>query len=298
MRFDSYHPTINLLYFVAAIGCTVVFRHPVFLGISYLCAFIYSVKLNGRRSLIFNLCLVPLIAVYALIYSYYNHFGVTNLRRNFIGNEITLEALVYGLVIGVTAASVIMFFSCVFAVVSSDKVVYLFGRVSPKLSLFLSILLRSVPRIKERAKRIELSRQGIGRGCRQGNLWQRILHCCGLLSVLITWTLEDFVESAVSMKCRGYSLKGRTAFSIYRFDNRDRSFVTGLFLCLVIVAVGTAFNQTEILYEPEIMMNRITPLSFLFYAGYAVFLLLPMLLQIIGERRMRRKNKPEKALIR
>ena len=62
--------------------------HPVFLGISYVCAFVYSVKLNGKRAVIFNLCLIPLIFLYAAWYSYYNHFGVTNLRQNFIGNQI------------------------------------------------------------------------------------------------------------------------------------------------------------------------------------------------------------------
>ena len=54
MRFDSYHPVINLIYFTAAIICTVKFNHPVFLAISYLAAFVYSIKLNGKRSAIFN----------------------------------------------------------------------------------------------------------------------------------------------------------------------------------------------------------------------------------------------------
>ena len=147
MRFDSYHTAINLIYFVSAIGLALSFNHPVFVAVSYVCAFAYSVKLNGKKALIFNLCLIPFIVLYSLIYSSYNHFGVINIRQNFIGNEITLESVIYGLVIGVIAASVIMYMSCVFAVFSSDKVVYLFGKISPKLSLFLSIVLRSAPRI-------------------------------------------------------------------------------------------------------------------------------------------------------
>lgn len=290
MRFDSYHPMINFIYFAAAIVCAVSFRHPVFLGISYGAAFCYSVKLNGKRSLIFNICLIPLIFIYALYYSYYNHFGITNLRANFIGNKITLEALAVGCVRGVTAASVLMIFSCIFAVVSSDKVVYLLGRISPRLSLFLSILLRFVPRVKQRGRHIELSRRGIGKGCGQGNLWQRALHTCSFLSILITWTLEDFVESAASMKCRGYSLKGRTAFSIYRFDNRDRSFVLALFFCLTVTGAAAALNQTTMIYQPEIIVNRITPVSFFFYGAYGLFLLLPMLLQIAGEKKFALQN--------
>ena len=181
MRFDSYHPMINFIYFTIAIICTIQFSHPIFLAISYLTAFVYSIKLNGKRSAIFNCCLIPLVFVYALHYSSYNHFGVTNLRTNFIGNQITMEALAVGGVRGVTAATVLMIFSCIFTVVSADKVVYLFGRISPRLSLFLSILLRFVPRVKQRAKRIELSRRGIGKGCTQGNVWQKIVHTCGFL---------------------------------------------------------------------------------------------------------------------
>ena len=288
MRFDSYHPMINFIYFAAAIAGAVLFTHPAFLAVSYLCAFFYSVKLNGKRALIFNLCLIPLIFVYAGIYSYYNHFGVTSLGTNFIGNHITLESVVYGLVIGIRAASVAMIFSCVFSVFSSDKVIYLFGKISPKLSLFLSILLRSVPRIKARGKKISLARSGIGKGIGEGNLFTKIRNSLSVLSILITWTLEEFLESAASMKARGYSLKGRTAFSIYRFDNRDRSFVITFFFCITITAGAVLLDQTNILYDTEIIMNRITPMSYFFYICYAFFLLLPLILQSVGEIRYNR----------
>lgn len=291
MRFDSYHPMINFIYFTAAIACTVCFHHPVFLAISFACAFLYSVKLNGWKNLLFNLCLIVLALAYAGWYSSYNHFGVTNLQVNYIGNQITLESVVYGAVQGVTVAAVVMWLCCIFKLITADKVVYLFGRISPKLSLFLSILLRAIPRIKVRAKRIELSRQGIGRGIRQGNVWKRFLHLLSLISILITWTMEDFVESSNSMKSRGYSLRGRTAFSIYRFDNRDRGLVIAFFWCLTVVLMAVLLNQTTIHFDPVIIMNKITALSYGFYTVYAVFLLLPMVLQMVGEYRFEKLRK-------
>lgn len=288
MRFDSYHPTINLIYFAAAIAFTIWFNHPVYTMVAYAAAFAYSVKLNGKKGLIFNVCLVPLVLFYAGFYAYYNHFGVTPLRQNFIGNSITAEALAYGLMMGFTIAAVIMWMSCVFAVFSSDKVVYLFGKVSPKLSLFLSIMLRSVPRIKERARKINTAQRGIGRGTGDGNFQARIMNVIRLVSMVVTWTLENFVESAKSMKCRGYSLKGRTAFSIYRFDNRDRSVVLTIFVCLTFVTMAVLLDQTFIYYDPEIIINRITFVSVIFYVAYAAFLLLPMGLQIAGEMKFKR----------
>ena len=105
MKFSSYHPVINLIYFAAALTGIILFRHPVFLAISFAASFAWSVKLRGKRGLIFDLCLVPLILLYAGVYASYNHFGVTDLATDFIGNEITLESIVYGLVLGTTAAA-------------------------------------------------------------------------------------------------------------------------------------------------------------------------------------------------
>ena len=50
MRFDSYHPTINLIYFTAAIGLTISFNHPAYVAISYAAAFAYSVKTQRQKS--------------------------------------------------------------------------------------------------------------------------------------------------------------------------------------------------------------------------------------------------------
>ena len=288
MRFDSYHPVINFIYFLAAICFTILFHHPIFLGIAYISSFVYAIKLRGIRGLIFQLCMIPAMAVYAILYSGYTHFGVTIIGKNFAGNDMTLESLVFGWVIALTAASVIQWISCLLAVVSSDKIVYLFGRVSPKLSLFLSIILRSVPQVMEAGRRIGIAQSGIGKGAGQGNVFVRIMHACRQLSILITWVLDSFMTTAESMKSRGYSLRGRTAFSIYRFDNRDRSLVIAFFFCLTLIGMAMALDQTNIIYDPEIIMNRITVGSYVFYAAYAVFLLLPLSLQIIGEQRYAR----------
>ena len=285
MKFDSYHPMINFIYFTAAITCTICFKHPIFLGITFISSFAYSIKLGGFKQFLLDMLFFLLALGYALNYASYEHFGVTVLAQNMIDNQITLEALVFGLTNGLIVASVCMWFSCVFMLITADKIVYLFGRISPKLSLFLSILLRTIPRVKVRAKRIEISREGIGRGVKQGTIWEKVLHFFALLSILITWTLEDFVESSNSMKSRGYSLKGRTAFSIYRFDNRDRSLVIAFFWCLTVVGMGVLFNQTTIYFDPVIILNPITKVSYVFYMVYGIFLLLPMMLQIIGEKR-------------
>lgn len=290
MGFECYHPAINLIYFITVIAGTFLFRQPVFLAISFLSAFAYSVKRNGWRSTVFNLCLVPLIVLFAVYYSSYHHFGVTVLRQNFIDNAMTLESFLYGLSLGTVIAIFAMWMSVVHSIFTADKVVYLFGKVSPKASLFLSIILRMVPRLKIQAKKISTARKAVGKGLNQGNLFQRISNAFAMLSMLITWLLESLSTISDSMRCRGYGLKGRSAFSIYRFDNRDRSFVIGIFACLTVVLMGYLLNQTVIYYDPRIIMNPMTPISGIFYIGYLCLCLMPMTLELIGEWAFRRKR--------
>ena len=291
MGFERCHPAVNFLYFAAVIMGMITFQHPIFLAISFACAFAYSIKRNHWKALLFNLVTLPLIAAFALYYSSYHHFGVTVLRQNFIGNNMTLESLVYGFVLGTVLAGVCIWFSCVYSVFTTDKVVYLFGRVSPRLSLFLAILLRMVPRIKKEARKINTAQRGIGRGVNQGNLWQRARNCIRIFSMLITWTIESLSTASESMRSRGSSLRGRKAFSIYRFDNRDRAYVITLFTCLTVMIMGVLLKQTDILYDPRIRMNPITSMSFLFYAGYGFFCLMPLMLELWTEYRFKKARR-------
>lgn len=295
MKFENYHPGINFIFFLFSIIFIFYFNHPVYVAIAFLSYFAYSIKLNGKREIIFNIILVLFVVIYCLWYSYYNHFGITNIRKNFIGNNITAEALFYGLVRGMQAATFIMNFACMLAVFSTDKVIYLAGRLFPRLSLFISIFLRSFSRIRERNAAVNISRKGIGMGKGQSNVIDGIRNRLHILSIIITWTLEDYIESSLSMKCRGYSLKHRTSFSIYRFDNRDRSLVIMFFIGIILAFMAVALNQTNILYDPEIIMYRPKGWSYIFYVSYACFCLLPMGIEILNSIKYKRINKEEKA---
>ena len=291
MGFELCHPAVNFIYFASVIAGMICFQHPVFLLISFCCGFAYSVKRNKRKAMVFNLLMIPLIVCYAFYYASYNHFGITTISVNMVGNRFTLESLIYGGVMGMTVTGVMIWFSCVYSVFTTDKVVYLFGKVSPKLSLFLAITLRMVPRIKKEAIRINRAQQGIGRGANQGNLLQRLRNCLRIFSMMITWIIDCLKVTSESMENRGSALRGRTAFSIYRFDNRDRAYVIAMFACMTVTMMGVLLNQTRIVYDPQIVMNPITPMSWVFFIGYAAVCLMPLLLELWTEFRFRQARK-------
>ena len=291
MGFAACHPAINFIYFACVIAATLCIPHPVFLAIALICAFAYSAKLNRVRGVVFGLCLVPAAAAFAAWYSSYNHFGVTVLRQNFVHNNMTLEALVCGLVLGLTVAGAMLWFSCVHAIFTTDKVVYLFGKVSPRLSLFLAILLRMVPRIRQQAKKLNTAQRGIGMAVNQGNIFQRIRNALRIFSMMVTWTIDMLTNASESMQSRGSTLRGRTAFSIYRFDNRDRSYVVVLFAAMTVLLMGILLRQGYVRFDPVIRMTPVTPLSFVFYAGYAALCLMPLMLDLYTEWSFRRARR-------
>lgn len=291
MGFASYHPAINLLFFVAIACCTLWFTHPVFLLISYVSAFAYSVKLNRFGALAFNGVLALVAIAYGLWFAMTEHFGATVLFLNFIGNRMTFEAFAWGLVRGFSLASLLMWGSCLCVVFTADKVTYLLGRISPRLSLAFSVVLRAVPVVKDRARRIGLAQRCVGRGVGQGDVLTRLRNGVRQISILVSWSIERFIEMSESMRSRGSLLRGRTAFSIYRFDNRDRLLVVSMVALLTVVAAAAALDQCHILYDPVIVANRVTLASYAFYGAYAAFCLLPLILQLTGEWRFSRQTK-------
>ena len=287
MGFEDRHPAVNLIFFTAVIAGTILFHHPVYLGISVACALAYSIYRGGRRAAVFDLCVLVCVGVFCLYYSTFHHFGITELGRNPVGNRVTLESVVYGMVLGLTVAGVVMWMSCVYSVVSSDKVVYLFGRVSPRGALALSVLLRMVPRLKDRAKQLNRARQGVGRGACTGGLFPRVRNGICIFSMLLTWLIETLPMMADAMRSRGSALRGRTAYSIYRFDNWDRAYIIAMFGALTVTGMGVLLHQTNITYDPQIVMNPVTPMSWVFYAGYALLCLMPMAQEICSRARFR-----------
>ena len=279
------------MFFTSTVTAMLVFDHPVWLLLCFICAVAYSVKLLGRKAVGLLGILIPLAVAFAVYYSSYHHFGVTVLRVNPIGNVITLESLVYGFVVGFKVAGACLWFSCIHKIFTTDKIVYLFGVVSPKLNLFLSVMLRLVPRIKRQAKRIHTAQKGIGRGIGQGNIFRRLRNGLRIFSMLITWLIESVVTLSDSMASRGSRCRGRTAFSIYRFDTRDRAFLLGMIALLTLAGMGVLLEQTCMQYDPRLVLPVVTPMSWVFWSGFAMLCAMPLILDVCTDLRFRKAGR-------
>ncbi len=277
--FSGYHPAVNFLYFGLVLAFTMVFMHPACLVISLSCAAAYSVYLNGARAVRFHLLyMLPMLLVAALMNPVFNHEGGTILSYLPDGNPLTLESIVYGVAAAAMLMAVISWFTCYNAVMTSDKFVYLFGRVIPALSLILSMTLRFVPRFKDQMKRVSESQRSVGRDVSQGGVLRRARNGITILSIMVTWSLENAIETADSMRSRGYGLPGRTAFSIYRFDRRDRLALLFLLFCGAYITVGALLGGLYWRYFPTIRGAAPGTYSLSVFAAYFALCASPLII--------------------
>ena len=284
--FSRYHPLVNFLYFVLALTFSMAFMHPVCLAVSLLCATAYSVQLNRKRAVKFNLkFMLPILILTALINPLFNHAGVTILAYFRNGNPLTLESIIYGAAAAVMLITVIGWFSCFNVVITSDKFVYLFGRLIPAMSLVLAMALRLVPRFKAQAKVISNAQRCIGRDISSGNIFTRARNGVKIFSILVTWALENAIDTADSMKSRGYGIRGRTAFSIYHFDRRDALMTIFLLVCGAYIITGAVLGGLRFRYFPMIESGTSGTFSYSLFFAYFTMCITPVVINIVEDRR-------------
>lgn len=278
-EFKTYHPIVNFAYFIFVFIFAMWFMNPVNLCISLCCGFIYLIILKGKKyALKSMLYMLPVIVTTSLINAAFNHRGVSILTYLPGGNPLTLESIVYGFFASLMLVSVMAYFFCYNELMTSDKFIYLFGKLIPSLSLIISMTLRFVPRftahLKETAqaqKLVQTEPKGI---------IQKIKSALSVLSSAITWALENSVETTDSMKARGYGLPGRSGFSIFKFDKRD-FFILITIVCLgIYVITGKLNGEIDFSYFPAIRGNKLSAYGISIYTSHFMLCILPVIIEI------------------
>ena len=278
--FASYHPAINFGFFVAVIGIGMFVRHPLFLAAGAAAALVYAIMLGGKGTLKFVFCfVVPMILLFALVNPIANPQGATVLFT-FPRGQVTMEAIICGILSGLMLGEVLLWFSCYNRIMTSDKFIFLFGKVIPALSLIFSMVMRFVPNFRERIKKISDSQKCIGRDVTDGKAKEKIGHGMKIMSIMMTWSLESAIDTADSMKSRGYGLPGRTTFSVYRFDGRDTCAAVFLAVMAAAVIAGAISGSCSAEFFPSIEVAAMDIKSVITFGAYILLCFFPVAVEI------------------
>ncbi len=280
-EFKTYHPIVNFTYFVFVIGFSCFFMHPVCLCLSLVSGFTYSVMLGGKKQAKTNfIYMLPMLLMMALINPAFNHEGITIIAYLPSGNPLTLESIIYGLCAAVMIVSVICHFSCYNEIMTSDKFIYLFGKIIPAMSLIISMTLRFVPRFLSQLKVVKNAQRCMGRDVSNGSIIKRAKNGLNILSIMTTWSLENAIETANSMKSRGYGIPGRTAFSIFTFDKRDKKALIFILLLGIYTLLGNFMGKIAFQFFPSMKIADVSVFGISIFVAYLLLCICPIVIEL------------------
>lgn len=274
---DRLNPGVSAVYFLAVSLIAMFSLDPILLGISLLGALCYCIFIKGVSQKT-HLAMLLLILIFAAVNVAVSHNGVTVL---FVANDtpITLEAMIYGAIMGLSAVSVIYWFSCFSKIMTSDKLLYVLALLSPKISLIISMGLRYVPLFKDQVKKIKNSQRALGLYGDE-SIVGRIKGSVRVFSVMVTWALENGIITADSMSARGYGLKKRSHYSPFTFGMSDALFLAAVALLSVTTLVCMGLGAFEFEIYPKIVAARSSPLRTAGYFAYGALSFLPTIITV------------------
>lgn len=274
--FSKYHPAVNFTFFLGAIGCGVVIRHPAYVAGAVVTGVVYYLLLVGQKGWKLIGGLIPLFLFLTAINPLLNTQGQTQLFYLF-GRPYTLEALYYGASIAGMFVSITVWFGCYNHVLTSDKFTSLFGNLIPALSLLLVMVLRLVPTFLRKTRAISGARDAIGKGVGEGTgKKERLESGLTVLGALTSWALEGSVVTGDSMRARGYGCAKRSSFMLYTMGKGDWSLLLVQLFLLALVLLSAFLGQAGANFTPIL---EVAPVSW-GMAVYGAYLLIPTVLQI------------------
>ena len=268
----DYNPIVVILYYMVAMALLMFSMNPVLHLIGFcggLLQFVIFLPHGEGRTHVYYMTVGLILA---LIRPVFSHNGVTVL---FVVNDnpITLESFIFGVNSAVMVISVLYLFRVMSKFMTTDRMLYVFQRISPKTALIMSMGLRIIPALRRRYRMIAQAQTATGIN-KDDNAIDRIKGSSKTLSATITWGLENGIITADSMAARYYGTGRRSSYSIFEFCRND------IFMLLAIAALSAMpvycmyKGGFDTVFYPEFVIQKADIALITGYASFAMLILL------------------------
>ena len=321
MELTSIHPAVYLLYYFIMVLFAFIFSDPYFV-VTFLVLILILIALQGVSSELKNIMklFIPLSILIMILNPLLNRTGAHKiyLWQNFF---ITYEAIAYGILMSLALLIVILVFSSYNRSVSYQEMLYIFSKKLPIISMIIVIALRFIPLINSRAIEVQklnnLKNNGVefdNEDCDDSNKMdldefnsnintdynskfinrlksnKRIAAIIKeaktlgkIMGITVSWSLEESMFTAKSMKARGYNAAERTSYLSYKFGNADYAFLAIIIATVAIIIVGLLKGVGMINIYPSIDFSFSNLPFNIYYLAFIVFLL-PLIYLELKER--------------
>ncbi|WP_062049402.1 energy-coupling factor transporter transmembrane component T [Bacillus sp. JCM 19034] len=290
LRFEQLHPFTTFLYYAGAIAIIMLMLHPY-----YLCVILFTLLLRefvydrfrGLRGWFIFIFLTALIIV--LVNPFFNQRGL-HVLWEFGDRRFTLEAFLYGGITALSLIGIVTLFISFNRVMTPNKLLFLFARILPQFALLLMLTLRFIPLMKRRLDDIASVQQSKGISITSGKWNEKAKKGLLYVQVLLTYSLEEAIQTADSMKARGYGTGKRSSydhFSWYRSDYFVAALIIG---CLLILFYGRFNGYGYLTIYPVMDSLQLVGADWFLLSFIVVYFLFPLWLEWGGMLKWRILN--------
>ena len=323
MELTSIHPGVYLLYYFIMVLFAFIFSDPYFVVTFLVLLLILIALQGVSHELknIMKL-FIPLSILIMILNPLLNRTGAHKIYL-WSGFFITYEAIAYGILMSLALLIVILVFSSYNRSVSYQEMLYIFSKKLPIISMIIVMALRFIPLINSRAIEVQklnnLKNNGIEMEMdsdesndsealdldefnsnintdydsklvnklksnkRVAAIIKEAKTLGKIMGITVSWSLEESMFTAKSMKARGYNATERTSYLSYKFSNADFAFIALIIITVGIIIVGLLHGVGMINIYPSIDF-KFSNLPFnIYYLAFIVFLL-PLIYLEIKER--------------
>ncbi len=282
MKITRIHPGIFIVYFMILIVFAFLFNNPYYI-LTFGVMILVLITLQGSVSEIKSTAKVflPLVLFITILNMFFSHVGNTHIYI-YGTYYVTLEAIIYGIIMAITFFLVTLTFLAYNTYVSYQDMLYVFSKKYPNISMIIIMSLRFVPLIQKRSKELhELSKlKNNNEKISYREKLSQLIHNLGLV---VSWSLEEAMQTASSMKARGYNITKRTSYLEYKFNKIDVVLAIVILTTVIISLIGLYNGIGSILIYPEFKFSFSQYPFNIYYLAYVV-LLLPFIIIEIWER--------------
>lgn len=285
MKITVIHPVIYITYYMILVLFAFIYNNPYYLATFLLCILCLIVLqgISNELKSTFKF-FIPMSLIIVLLNPIVSHVGTTKIY--IVGTYfITLESLTYGIIMSISLLIILLTFASYNRAVSYQEMLYIFSKRFPNISMVIIMTLRFIPLFNYRLSEVnKLSKfDNDPADVNKKFLVEKIRKTANLLVVVVSWSLEESMITAKSMKARGYGIKNRTSYLSYKFHRIDYLFTIFISVLILICIVGLTHGFGRIEIYPTLMFSN-TENTFNFYYLSFLLLLLPLIYLEIKEK--------------
>lgn len=286
MRLTIIHPAIFISYYFILIIFAFLYNDPYYLLSFLICISVLIALQNISREFMDIIkFFIPMSVLIIILNPLTSKIGTTQIY--IVGNYfITLEALVYGVLMSISLLIILLVFASYNRSVSYQEMLYLFSKRFPHISMIIVMALRFIPLLSYRLSEVNkiFKFNPIHPQKANNDSWiEKTKKTAQMLAVVVSWSLEESMLTAKSMKARGYGITKRTSYLSYKFRKIDYLFILFITITTFISIAGLVQGYGRIEIYPTLSFNSSENLLNMYYLAFLV-LLIPLIYLELKER--------------